>query len=104
MNAILISSQRYLDDEIVEQKRIDRDYMVTVTPEFEYEGNLYRVVIDGHHRLAAARLDGVEPEIVEATKQQDDRIALLGETAESYLEVSYVDSDWYDVTTGIGIW
>jgi hypothetical protein len=102
--AILISSQRYLDDETVELKRSDRDYMVMVSPEFEYEGALYQVVIDGHHSLAAAKADGVEADVVEATKQDDDRLALIEKSAESYLEVSRVDSDWYDVMTGRDIW
>lgn len=104
MTTTLISSQRYLDDEVVEQKRSNGDYEVTVTPEFEYEGNIYRVVIDGHHSLAAAKIDGVEAEIVEATVRDDDRLAILGRSAESYLEMSRADSDWYDVMTGRDIW
>lgn len=97
---MLISSQRYLDDEIVQAKRDAGDYTVTVSPEFEVDGRIMRAVIDGHHSLAAAEEDGVEPEFVVASEQEDDRIALLAGSVDDYLEAAYVDSDWYDVATG----
>lgn len=101
---ILMSSQRYLDDETVEAKRANQDYAVTVSPVFEYEGSLYQVVIDGHHSLAAAKLDGVEPEITEATASDCDTIGLLDQSVELYLQAMYMDSDWYDAMTGRDIW
>lgn len=97
---MFISSQRYLDDETVQVKREARDYVVTVSPEFEIDGVVMQAVIDGHHSLAAAEADGVEPEFVVATIQNDDRIALLESSIDDYLEVCYMDSDWYDVATG----
>lgn len=97
---MFISSQRHLDDEIVQAKREARDYVVTVSPEFEIDGITMQAVIDGHHSLAAAEADGVEPEFVIAKVQDDDRIALLDSSIDDYLEVCYMDSDWYDIATG----
>ena len=100
---MFISSQRYLDDNTVQTKREARDYVVTVSPEFEIDGVAMQAVIDGHHSLAAAEADGVEPEFVVASLQDDDRIALLDRSVDDYLEVCYMDSDWYDIATGKGV-
>lgn len=97
---MIISSQRYLDDVTVQEKRAARDYVVTLSPEFEINGVVMQAVIDGHHSLAAARADGVAPEIMVITVQEDDRIALLDGSIDDYLEACYMDSDWYDVKTG----
>lgn len=97
---MFISSQRYLDDNTVQTKRDSRDYVVTVSPEFEIDGVVMQAVIDGHHSMAAAEADGVEPEFVVATVQEDDRIALLERSVDDYLEVCYMDSGWYDIATG----
>lgn len=96
----VISSQRYLDDQIVQIKRDNRDYTVTVSPEFDIDGVSMRVVIDGHHSLAAAKADGVTPDFIEATIQDDDRIAMLDHNINDYLTVCYIDTDWYDISTG----
>ena len=98
---MFITSQRFIDDETVEAKREAGDYVVTVTPEFEVDGVVMQAIIDGHHSLAAARADDVEPEYVVATAQDDDRVGLiLDGRIEDYLEASFMDSDWYDVETG----
>lgn len=54
----LISSQDFLDDEIVEAKRENGDYSVKISPQFEIDGEKFRVVIDGHHAFAAALKNG----------------------------------------------
>ena len=100
---MIISSQRYLDDNTVQAKRESRDYVVTVSPEFEIDGVVMQAVIDGHHSLAAAKADGVGPEFVVASLQEDDRIAILDRSINDYLEVCYMDSDWYDIATGKGV-
>lgn len=97
---MIISSQRYLNDEFVQVKRDARDYVVTVSPEFEIDGVTMQVVIDGLHSLAAALLDGVEPVFEEVTVQEDDRIALLDSSVDDYLEANYIEYDWYDIATG----
>lgn len=101
---MIISSQRFLQDEIVKIKRESRDYVVTLTPEFEYDGLIFQAVTDGHHSLAAAREDGVEPEYRVVSAKDDDRIALLETSIDDYLEVCQMDSDWYDIQTGARVW
>ena len=102
--AILISSQRYLDDEVVQSKRESGDYVVTVSPEFEMDGETYQAIIDGHHSLAAAELDGVAAEFIIATPQKDDRVLLLADgKVDSYLMSAYVDSTWYNYATKIDL-
>ena len=96
----IISSQRYLDDDTVQAKRDACDYVVTLSPEFDVDGVAMQVVVDGHHSLAAAEADGVAPEYVVASVQDDDRIALIKRSVDDYLEASYIDSDWYDIATG----
>lgn len=103
MKSTLISSQRHLDPARVDAKRVARDYAVLVSPTITIDGESYRVVIDGHHALAAARADGVEAEITEATVQHTDKLALLPDV-EAYLEASWIDADWYDVETGLTVW
>lgn len=101
----LISSQRYLDDEIVAAKRAARDYVVSVSPEFQVDGETYTVVLDGHHSLAAARIDGVEPEFTVATVQDNDTIELLVRgSVDDFLALHRIDSDFYDVETGVDVW
>ena len=98
---ITISSQRYLDEDTVAEKSADRDYTVTVSPSFDLDGSEYRVVIDGHHSLAAAMDDGVEPDYIVATKQMSDNVTMLeyGDI-EGFLDSAYMDSDWYIVDNG----
>ncbi len=98
---MIISSQRYLDEDIVSLKRQEKDYVVTLTPEFSVGGEIMQAVVDGHHSLAAAIADGVEPEWRIATVSEDDRIALIDKSVDLYLEACYMDSDWYDVRTGM---
>lgn len=100
---MIISSQHYLDEDTVEAKRADGDYTVTLSPEFEIDGETVQAVIDGHHSLAAANADGVEPTFVVATAQDDDRVLLLETSVDDYLTACWVDTDWYDVATGRGI-
>jgi hypothetical protein len=70
----LITNQLRLDPEIVEAKRATKDYQVQVSPVIMdvVTGKQYRVVIDGHHSLEAARLDGVPPELIEGGYGESD--------------------------------
>jgi phage-related protein (TIGR01555 family) len=64
--AQLITNQSFLDDAIVAQKIATSDYMVQLSPEFQTPaGQLFRVVIDGHHSLAAAIKANEVPEFVQ---------------------------------------
>lgn len=95
---ITISSQRYLDDETVEIKRAEKDYVVSYI-EVELEGVEYRIIVDGHHSLAAAILDGATPEWERSTSQ--DEANAMG--AQAWLESHEVDCEWYDHETGCAI-
>lgn len=101
----IISSQRYIDDEIVDAKLAAHDFRVTLSPAFVVDGIEYQVILDGHHSLAAAKLAGVEPEYTEATKQTADTVAMLerGEI-EDFLIATRIDSDYYVVATGEDVW
>lgn len=95
---MLISSQRYLDQDLVDAKCAAEDFVVTY-----YDlSDEYRVVIDGHHSLAAARQAGVDPQYVSAgaalVAEYDYTVGEVG--VEGWLEQHYHDSDWYDVATG----
>ena len=97
----LISSQRYLDDAVVEGKRRAKDYTVKLSPTFTNDGEPVQVVLDGHHALAAAKADGVSPKFEVIDAQADDRIGLLDRgKIDDFLEATYQDSDYYDLATG----
>ena len=104
-NTKTISSQRFLDDEIVEAKRAASDYIVTVFA-VEFDGETYEIVVDGHHSLAAARADGVEPVIVSACGELYRQLAGELETVgvEAFLENHYNGDEWYDIATGRNVW
>lgn len=91
-----ISSQRYRNPEIVEEKRAARDYEVSFV-EVEVDGEEFRVVVDGHHSHAAALADGVEPVWVrnDALQQEADRMG-----AEAFLTAHHEGDDYHDVATG----
>ena len=96
-----ISSQRYLNDAIVAEKRRARDYdafYVTV----KVEGRPYRVVTDGHHSIAAAKLDGVAVRWHKASRAIQQDADFLG--GDAYLAAHQEDSDWYDVSDGSNVW
>ena len=100
-----ISSQHYIDDDIVAEKLAARDFVVQVSPVFEAGGVSVRVVLDGHHSLAAARQAGEVPEFVTADSTTNDKVALLerGEI-EDFLELAWIDGDWYDIDTKQCVW
>lgn len=69
----LVSNQTFVDPAIVAEKIMAGDYAVQVSPLFiDPEGNRYRIVIDGHHSLAAAKQAGVPPELVEGDYGSSD--------------------------------
>jgi phage-related protein (TIGR01555 family) len=73
----LVSNQKYLDASIVAEKIAARDFVVQVTPMFvDPRGLRYRVVIDGHHSLAAATRAGVAPTLVEGDYAGSDYVVL----------------------------
>lgn len=99
-----ISSQHYRDQDIIDAKRANADYVVLVSPMFVHCGEEISVVIDGHHSHAAAIADGVEPVYIVANQKQCDKIAIIDADPEMYLDASWVDGDWYNINTGRGVW
>jgi len=102
---ITISSQRYIDEEIVESKRANEDYEVFVSPAFEVDGQTVRVVLDGHHSLAAALENGEEPTFTEYDSTDHDAICLLESgDVEGFLQATHMGDDYYNVDTGKDVW
>ena len=101
----IISSQRYVDDSIVAAKQASSDFEVSLSPAFDLDGETYRVVLDGHHALAAAKLAGVEPTYAVLSAADHDAICLLDDgKVDDFLEAIYMDSDYYDIATGRVAW
>ena len=100
-----ISSQRYLNDEIVEKKLAEGDFVVFVSPVFACDDKSLRVVMDGHHSFAAARMAGVEPTYVEHDASDNCAIAVLqrGDIAD-FLEMCDYGDEYYDINTGRDVW
>lgn len=90
----IISSQHYLDMDLVEEKieELRGADRVEIPCWYvgEIDGEEYAVQADGHHTLAAARALGIE---VRFEIGEDPE----GLTGEDLLNQRYVDGDWYDV-------
>ena len=100
----LISSQRFVDDEIVAQKITAQDFTVLLSPVFVIDGEEYQVVMDGHHSYHAALEAGVEPAYHMQNATENDRISLLNEDVNLFLEACYHEDDWYNIKEGYTIW
>lgn len=100
-----ISSQRFLDQDTVNEKAAAKDFTVSVSPVFEIDGEEFEVVIDGHHSFAAAKQAGVEPDFVTIDQSECDAINLLeaGDT-DGFLMAVHHSDNYYDIETGIEVW
>jgi hypothetical protein len=104
----IISSQRFLDQEIVNDKIAEMTENGVSSISLPIYNAGYRdlddddlfILIDGHHRLAAAREMGIEIKFDDITAQNEFGIL----TGEELLADRYMDSNWYDIETGIDIW
>jgi len=92
----IISSQHYINWDIVEEKMAELNGVefVTVPCEAigEIDGTEYAVVVDKHHTMAAAREMGIPVRF--DIGDPDD-----GLTGTDYLDAHYMDGDWYAVET-----
>jgi len=103
MNTITInpiSSQRYLDDDIVNAKKVELANTTEIelpVVEIDLNGDVYHVLIDGHHRLAAATELGINIvyNIVDAISQ---------ERSEDFLIENHGGDDYYYVNSKILVW
>jgi hypothetical protein len=97
----LISSQRYLNREVVLRKAATFDVFIVRTLDIELRGTRYRVLLDGHHNLAAARMLGIEPRW-KGPPPKFERIMKRMRQAEftAFMINNLTDCDWYFHDTG----
>ncbi|MEX3692477.1 hypothetical protein AB3X91_24470 [Paraburkholderia sp. BR14263] len=99
--APLISSQRFLDPATVADKAARFRVFIVRVAELELRGRRYRLIVDGHHKLAAARAAGVEPTWRgPPAKWQRIQRATPPADFERFLINNLTDSDYYFVDTG----
>lgn len=102
---MIISSQRYLDESIVDEKIAAEDFEVMLSPAFDIDGETYQVILDGHHSFAAAKQAGVTPFFWTADCGDHDAIGLLDSgKADDFLLAVHMGSDYYNAETGKDIW
>jgi hypothetical protein len=89
-----ISSQRFLDQDVIDQKIADNDFVVTLAT----ISDDYQIVIDGHHSLEAAKQAGVEPIFIESEYNYLAEVECIG--FDNFLAAHYVDSAWYNIESG----
>lgn len=101
----IITSQDYINDEVVAEKIAAEDFEIQVSPEFEVGGETFRVLLDGHHSLAAAIEAGVEPIIIEQDAMDNDRISLLeAGDVDAFLQACWMDGEYTYVVSGKSVW
>lgn len=99
----IISSQRYIDYNIVDRKIEEiKDettvYLPIIDAEMtDDEGNDLYVLIDGHHTKEAAEELGINIEYEEIENYFDL-------TGDNLLMACYMDSNWYYIDTGRNVW
>lgn len=99
----IISSQRYIDYDIVESKMEEiKDCEYITLPIIDAEmkdldGNDLFILVDGHHRKEAAEELGIEVKYEEVRNEY----YLVGD---DLLLQCYMDSDWYYVDNGYLVW
>ncbi|MBU9643741.1 hypothetical protein KTF36_17975 [Burkholderia gladioli] len=101
LSAPLISSQRHLDHGLVARKAERFAVFIVHVADVTLRGKPYRLVIDGHHNLAAAKLVGVEPVWrPPGAKWQRIQESLTPAQFERFLINNLTDSDYYFIDTG----
>lgn len=102
----LITSQHYLNDDIIAEKVANEDFEVQVSPVFEIDGDQYAVILDGTHSYYAALDAGVDPVIVEQDESDNDNIAWLTRGGvDSFLEAVHMgEGDYIYADTRKDVW
>ena len=103
---MIITSQHYLDDTIVDAKISANNFEVFVSPMFEIDGDEYQVIIDGHHSFAAAMKCGVTPIITTMTVKDHDAIEFIknGDVT-GFLDVMHMgEGEYIDAITRKYVW
>lgn len=97
----LISCQRHLDPVKVGHKASTFQVFVVRVVQIELHGAMYRVLTDGHHSLAAARLVSVEPTWRGPSRKLQQIMKELGQARFAAMLINNLtDSDWYYVHSG----
>jgi hypothetical protein len=97
----LISSQRFLNRDIVIRKALTFKVFIVMTLDIQLRGKLYRVLLDGHHNLAAAQFASVEPTWKgPPPKFERFRKRMKPEDFAAFMINNLTDSDWYFHETG----
>lgn len=97
-----ISSQKYIDEATVQEKINNNDYAVTLASITDNAGNEYDVVVDGHHSYEAAIRTGNNPVYEYSDYDYQSEVDCIG--FDAFLESKWIDSDWYDIETGVNVW
>ncbi len=101
MTAPLISSQRHLDPHKVLRKATRFQVFVVRTTEIELRGRLYRILLDGHHNLEAAKMLQVDPSWRGPSNKTRRVMRQMGAEAFARMLINNLtDSDWYFVESG----
>ena len=114
----IISSQRFLDDEIVERKIEElqncnaTSIIVPVINAYftDLDGNDLFVITDKHHTLAAARELGLEVMFEEVEDEISCDSDIKNHNGEAILESWFMDSNWYYIHNddedliGVDVW
>ncbi len=100
---MIISSQKYIDQDIVNEKIESEDFTVSYVI-IEIDGENVWWIIDGHHSMVAANQSCNDPnwqhdEFMQ--NQIDQEIEANG--LDATLEAHWVDSNYYDIETGRGL-
>lgn len=98
--ANLISSQRFIDENIVAEKQAAEDYTVQYAV-VTVEGIEYMVVVDGHHSLEAAKRDGVAPDLEEC---ESETFSFAERNPDDFLIQHHHGDDYYYCATGKLVW
>lgn len=99
----IISSQRYIDYDIVEEKMDEIKGLEYITLPIldaemkDLDGNDLYILTDGHHRKEAAEELGIEVRYEEIANEHYV-------TGEDLLNDCYCDSDWYYIENGNLVW
>lgn len=115
----VISSQRYLDDEIVEEKIAEfkangtTAITIPVVKSFlkDLDGNDLYIMIDMHHRFAAAKELGMQIDFELVEDEMSSHKDIEEENGEAIAETWYMDSSWYYINNdadedmnGVDVW
>lgn len=101
----IITSQDFIDADVVAAKIASRDFEIQVSPAFEINGETFRVLMDGHHSLAAAIEVGVDPIIIEQGATDSDRVAMLADgNIDGFLDACWMDGEYHYAVSGKAVW